>query len=377
MKIDTLFYDNEQWILSSNNISNKSKASIIFLFGDSNSLKSEQSFNNIKALYPNCHIVGASSAGNILGAEISNKAIVATAVQFEKGSIAVSTIDFSANDNVEELSKILIEQLPAANLKHVFVLSDGLNINGSELVRGINNNKHEFTVTGGMAGDGDRFLETWVVANEPARQNRIVAIGFYGNDLVITTGCHAGWSSFGADRIITKSSKNVLYELDNQPALDLYKKYLGEFAIDLPHSGMRFPLNIKENENADEVIRTLLAIDEEKKSITFAGDMPETYIARLMKPNIDLLIDGAGVAASEINNVNSDTALGLVVSCVGRRVVMKQLVEDELEVIEDVLGHNVQLTGFYSYGEIAPFENNLVQCQLHNQTMTLTAIYEK
>jgi len=140
---------------------------------------------------------------------------------------------------------------------------------------------------------------------------------------------------------------------------------------------MRFPLSIKPAEDTDEVIRTLLAIDEEKKSITFAGDMPEGYTARLMKPNMDLLIDGAGVAASEINNINAKTALGLVVSCVGRRVVMKQLVEDELEIIEDVLGNNVQLTGFYSYGEIAPFENDLVQCQLHNQTMTLTAIYEK
>lgn len=334
-------------------------------------------FDDIKKKYPKAHIVGASSSGNILGSEISNNPVVATAAQFEKGSIAISKITFSATDDVEKLSRKLIDQLPHEYLKHVFILSDGLNINGSELVRGINKASSNFTVTGGMAGDGDRFQETWIIANEPAQQYQIVAIGFYGDNFSITTGCHGGWSSFGADRIVTKSSANILYELDNQPALDLYKEYLGEFAKDLPHSGMRFPLNIKQNEDSEEVIRTLLGIDEENKSITFAGDIPEGYTARLMKPDIDVLIDGAEAAANDIHNINTNPALGLVVSCVGRRVVMKQIVEDELEVIEDVLGNNVQLTGFYSYGEIAPFQNDLLQCQLHNQTMTLTAIYEK
>lgn len=376
MKIDTLQYK-DQWQIISSSISDKSNTSIVFLFGDSDSLRSEQRFADIKGKYPNAHIIGASSSGNILGTDISESPIVATAVQFDKGKVALSKIDFKAGDDVEALSKTLVDQLPLDNLKHIFVLSDGLNINGSELVRGINKVGHGVTVTGGMAGDGDRFQETWVVADESARQNRVVAIGFYGDDFSITTGCHAGWSSFGADRMVTKSTGNVLYELDNQPALDLYKKYLGEFANDLPHSGMRFPLNIKENSDSGEIIRTLLAIDEENKSITFAGDIPEGYTARLMKPDIDVLIDGAAMAAEDIHNINSHPALGLVVSCVGRRVVMKQVVEEELEVIEDVLGGNVQLTGFYSYGEIAPFQNELLQCQLHNQTMTLTAIYEK
>ncbi len=377
MKIDTLQYHNEQWELISSNIENKSKTSIVFLFGDSDVLKHEQNFNAIKEKYPSTYIVGASSSGNILGNEISNNPVIATAVQFEKGSIKLSKIDFTEGDNLEELSEKLIEELPPVNLKHIFVLSDGLNINGSELVRGINKVGYSLSVSGGMAGDGDRFQETWIVADGPAQQNQLVAIGFYGDDFVITTGCNAGWDSFGASRIVTRSSGNILYELDNQPALDLYKEYLGEFAKDLPHSGMRFPLNIKEHEDSEEVIRTLLAIDEETKSITFAGDIPEGFIARLMKYNTDVLINGAKDSAYDIKNINSETALGLVVSCVGRRVVLKQVVEEELEVIQDILGDNVQLAGFYSYGEIAPFQNNLFQCQLHNQTMTLTVIYEK
>ncbi len=377
MYIDTLNYDHQQWNLLTHQIENRDQAQLLMLFGDSEILKSEQSFQAIRCQYPNAMIVGASSSGNILGAEISKSPIVATAIHFERGHVALSQIDFTAEDNVEELSRQLIAQLPAEGLKHIFILSDGLNINGSELVRGINAVGGHFTVTGGMAGDGDRFLETWIVANEPAKNRRIAAIGFYGDSLAISTGCYAGWSSFGAERTITRSKGNILYELDHQPALALYKEYLGEFARDLPLSGMRFPLNIKASAEDNEVIRTLLGIDEATQSIIFAGDVPEGYIARLMKPDLEVLIEGASSAAEEIDQINNRPALGLVVSCVGRRVVMKQIIEEELEAVEERLGSHVQLTGFYSYGEIAPFNNRLQQCQLHNQTMTLTAIYER
>jgi hypothetical protein len=321
--------------------------------------------------------VGASSSGNIQGAEISNASIVASAVSFREAAVRIATVDFESEDDIQALSARLIEQLPRDELRHVFVLSDGLNINGSELVKGINQVVQGISVTGGMAGDGDRFRETWIIADAPARQKRIVAVGFYGRNLAISTGCHGGWSPFGAERTVTRSRGNVLYELDGEPALDLYRIYLGEFAKDLPHSGMRFPLNIRAPGEANEVIRTLLAIDDAEKSITFAGDIPTGATARLMKPDLEQLIDGAVNAASDILAINDQRALGLVVSCVGRRVIMKQLVEEELEAVADTLGHNVHLTGFYSYGEIAPFKDQPAQCQLHNQTMTLTAIYER
>lgn len=374
MIIDSLIYRDNNWQISDKNIIDDTKASIVFLFGDSNLIKSDASYNELHSKYPNAHIVGSSSSGNISGVEISNSPIVASAVQLEKGYVDVSIVDFLSKEDVEQKAKTMIEKLPKTNLQHIFVLSEGLNINGSDLMRGINNN--DISVSGGMAGDGDRFQETWVVANEPAKQNRAVAIGFYGEALAINCGYHGGWSPFGAEQKVTCSAGNVLFELDGQPALDLYKEYLGDFADDLPYSGMRFPLSIKASEDSNEVIRTLLAINEEDKSITFAGDVPEGYIARLMKPEIDILIDGAKSITDHFNNRNTDTALALVVSCVGRRIVMKQLAEEELEVIADTLGENVHIIGFYSYGEIAPFHDDLLQCQLHNQTLTLTSIYE-
>jgi len=377
MKLDTLCYIDHQWQVQKEAIDDKSETSIVFVFGDVEAIKDKACFLRLKSFYPQAYIVGSSSAGNVLGTKIMDEPAVATAIQFESGKVAVSKVDFVEGDSLESLSQKLVKQLSREHLKHVFVLSDGLHVNGSELVRGINKVGLECTVTGGLAGDGPRFEETWVMADEPAKQSRIVAIGFYGDALSVSTGCYGGWCSFGIERVITRSQSNVLYELDGEPALDLYKKYLGEYAKDLPSSGLRFPLGIKANPGDEEMIRTLLAVDEAEKSITFAGDIPEHYTARLMRPNMSDLIDAAEFAATDIGQSNHHMALGLVVSCVGRRVVLKDFVEEELEVMNEVLGDNVQLTGFYSYGEIAPFKNNNKVCQLHNQTMALTVIYEE
>lgn len=377
MKIDALHFSDGHWQRDRQDIADAAACQLVFAFGDSDLLKDEAQFRELRTLYPQAHIVGASSSGNILGAAISTAPIVATAVQLDHGTIHIAVADFAPGDDIRELSARLVSQLPAEGLRHIFVLSEGLNMNGSELVKGINRVTRDTTVTGGLAGDGDRFQQTWVVADAPARQNRIVAVGFYGDGLVVSSGCQGGWSAFGAEREVTRSVGNVLYELDGKPALDLYKSYLGEFAAGLPNSGMRFPLNVLAPGESKEVIRTLLGIDEQEKSIIFAGDIPVGSRARLMKPDVEKLIDGATDAANEIDNINDRQALGLVVSCVGRRVVMQQIVEEELEAVEEALGSNIQLVGFYSYGEIAPFDDRPGQCQLHNQTMTLTALYER
>ena len=378
MKIKTLTFENKQWSKNSGDLENSEYGlvNIVFIFGHTDVLKVEENLKEIKELFPNAKIVGCSTSGNVMEASLTNYEITATAVYLEKSKVETSSISFDEKDDVEELSKELINKLSKDNLRHIFVMSDGLLINGSALTRGINKVSSSVTVTGGMAGDGDRFQETYVIDNGIAKQKTIVAIGFYGDNLGITTGCFAGWSEFGTVRTITKSQDNILYEIDGEPALDLYKKYLGELANELPNSGLRFPLSIRENENSSEVIRTLLAIDEEKKSITYAGDVPVGYSARLMKADIDALIEGAGEAAHAINKVNDKTALGLIVSCVGRKIVMNYLIDDELEAVQSCLGENVVLTGFYSYGEIAPFKDDINTCELHNQTMTLTAIYE-
>jgi len=377
MIVETLKYIDNLW-QHETNPTIRTEANIIFLFGDREAIKKEGVYLELKELYPNAEIVGCSSSGNILGNSISDASIIATAVSFEKGEVKVSVEDFTADDNQFLVSKKLINGLKKENLKHIFILSDGLNINGSALAKGASSAvENNISITGGLAGDGTDFEETWIIANDEAKQNRVVAIGFYGNEISIESGCYAGWDEFGILRKITKSTNNIVYKIDGKPALELYKRYLGEYANDLPGSALDFPMSIKKDNEDDAIIRSVLGIDEENQALIFAGDVPEGYFARLMRTNIDGLIEGSEIAAKQINKINNKSALGLVVSCVGRRIVLKQLSDEELESISQTLGDNVQLAGFYSYGELAPFSNELLSCSLHNQTMTLTVIYEE
>jgi hypothetical protein len=264
--------------------------------------------------------------------------------------------------------------LDAPDLAHVFVLSDGLQVNGSELVRGMSAAlPSNVIVTGGLSGDGGRFERTLVLVNGEPRDGAVTAVGLYGSRIRIGHGSVGGWDPFGADRLITKSEGNVVYELDGEPALSLYKRYLGDYAADLPNSGLLFPLSLVAEGGGEGVVRTILGVDEEAGSLTFAGDVPQGAWGRLMKANFTRLIDGATQAAAgttaTLNDGDPDVAI--LISCVGRKLILKQRVEEEVESVRDVLGPRPVMTGFYSYGEISPYAAT-ARCELLNQTMTVT-----
>jgi len=376
MQIETLYFNDENWNFENETLSNKDEVDLVLVFGDTDVFASKKHYEYFKNLYPNADIVGSSSSGNVLGTQVSESSVVATAVSFSSSSVKVNTLEFNEGDDLAKISRDLVSSFDENDLKSIFVISDGLNMNGSVLAKNVNDEKPNVLITGGLAGDDARFERTLIMANEIPKDKSVVAIGFYGKNLHVSSGCSSGWDDFGAQRIITKSTANVVYEIDNEPALELYKRYLGEAASELPSSGLRYPFSIKKDENDTEVIRTVLAVDEETQSMTFAGDVPEGSLAKLMKSSIDELIDGSEVAAKSIVQSNEKTALGLVVSCIGRKLVMNQMTDEELEIIEETIGSNVHLTGFYSYGELAPYSNKILNCQLHNQTMTLTVIYE-
>ena len=302
-----------------------------------------------------------------------------TAVQFEHSYIQGSFTTINSAEESFQAGKKLINGIDKKDLVHIFVISDGLNINGSELTKGLVQDLPKgVTVTGGLSGDGTRFEETFVMANKKAEAKTIGIIAFYGSRLKIGYGSLGGWDSFGPERIITRSKGNILYELDGQSALALYKKYLGEHADELPSSGLLFPLSLRMFQGQEWVVRTILGVDENEQSMTFAGDIPEGSHARLMKANFERLIDGASGAAKTsyeaIGSVSPD--LAILISCVGRKMVLKQRIEEEVEGVQRVFGDPAILTGFYSYGEISPFTHN-ANCELHNQTMTITTISER
>jgi hypothetical protein len=206
-------------------------------------------------------------------------------------------------------------------------------------------------------------------------EDQFVAVGLYGDEIKIGHGSVGGWDLFGPSRTVTKSHNNVLYELNGKSALGIYKSYLGNHAKDLPSSGLLFPLSVQTTQDSPPLVRTILAVDETAQSITFAGDIPEGSIAQMMQANFNRLIQGASDAAS-CAALGADAEFALLISCVGRKLVLKQRTEEEVETVQEILGGGVTLTGFYSYGEIAPIVKS-GSCELHNQTMTITTLREE
>ena len=326
--------------------------------------------------FPSAQLIGCSSAGEILNTQVYDNSIIVTGIQLEKTRFEVHSVDFDKNDDSFFIGTNLAAKFSNEQLKYCFVLSDGLHINGTRLVEGLTKKLPKNTlITGGLAGDGKRFSETLVCLNEKFHSQKVVALGLYGDSIQIEYGSKGGWDSFGPSRLVTRSDNNILYSIDDQNALELYKKYLGQHATDLPLSALRFPLLVK-LPNGQKVVRTVLTIDDTAGSMTFAGDIPEGSYAELMCANYDRLIDGAADAAQESMSDNSaPPEFALLISCVGRKLVLDQRIEEEVEVIQDTFGETTTLTGFYSYGEICPF-NGEQDAILHNQTMTITTFRE-
>jgi hypothetical protein len=361
-------------------------AQLVLLFGATAALRGSGA-QLIREFYPAAHIFGCSTAGEICGTQVSDDSLVATAIHFEHTQLRAAQIRLSADADSLRAGESQAQQLPACvagadggpdlKLAHVLVLADGLMINGSDLVRGLV--KHlpaDVAVTGGMAGDGARFGETLVFNGDRAEQGTVAIVGLYGSRLKIGFGSVGGWSPFGPERRVTRSRGNVLFELDGRPALALYKQYLGEHAKGLPGTGLLFPLNVWSSEGETPVTRAVLGVDEQQQSMTFGGDVPEGAHARLTKANVERLVDGAtGAARACLLPDGVAPQLALLISCVGRKLVMKQRVEEEVEGVREMLGAQATLAGFYSYGEIAPFALG-GRCELHNETMTITTFAE-
>ncbi len=353
-----------------------SESTLVVVFGGSGYEENCAALDELSRAYPSSTLVGCSSAGEIHGTQVNDDSLSVAVLRFERTRIrAVSIIvdgETSAKPG-EELGRALA----APDLRAIFVLSDGISVNGTALLQGIHRAVAEgVVVTGGLAGDGTRFQRTWVLADRKPVAGVITAVGFYGDAVQVTHGSRGGWDTFGPERVVTKSDGNVLYELDGEPALALYKTYLGERAAGLPATALLFPLALRAEAAEDNtLVRTILSVDEATQSMTFAGDIPQESTVQLMRANFERLIEGASVASRTAAAPESGDSLAIAISCVGRRIVLGERSEEEVEAAIEGVPSGSKLVGFYSYGEISPFAPG--KCGvLHNQTMTLTRIWE-
>ena len=356
-----------------------SPSTFAVLFGGGTAEQCREAIGEVASRLPRAVLAGCSTAGEIFADHVQDGSLAVAIARFDAVTLRATSLAVDAGTNAFAAGRALGEALRGPELRAVFVLSDGLHVNGSRLAAGLNDTVPDGTVvTGGLAGDGERFGCTWVLAGGVPVERHVTAVGFYGERLRVGHGCDTGWSSFGPERRITAAKGNVLRELEGKPALALYKTYLGDRAAGLPATAMLFPLSIRRDADDDHpLIRTILGVDDATDSMTFAGDMPEGYLARLMRTNTDRLVQSAGQAAGTAAGqfAISDSPLVLAVSCVGRRLVLGQRTDDEIESVQAAVPPRARQVGFYSYGEISPRLPG-GGCDLHNQTMTVTVLDE-
>ncbi|MFP4844923.1 FIST signal transduction protein [Winogradskyella sp. PE311] len=354
------------------------KNPLVLVFGNRFLLDDDSVYTELRDKFSDGHIVFGSTSGDITADHVDDDSITVTAIEFEKSHFEIKTSNVLNTDlDSFKTGKDLVNQFTKEGLKHIFVVSEGSFINGSELTKGMNDaTADSLLITGGLCGDAARFEKTLASYNEKPKSGEIVAIGFYGETFEASFAIHGGWTPFGPERIVTKSKSNVLFELDNQPALDLYKKYLGEKSKELPGAALLYPLNVQSENEEQSYVRTILNIDEKENTMILAGDIPENAKVQLMMTNVDNIANASELAAKQaLEKRKNKPQLALLVSCIGRKLVLDQRVEEEIEEVVSIIGEDTTVCGFYSYGEIAPF-NLEINCQLHNQTMTITLISE-
>ncbi|RVU90914.1 histidine kinase [Flavobacterium columnare] len=350
----------------------------ILIFGNRQLLEQSVVIQKIREEFPYEHLIFGSTCGEIVDNNVINHVVHVTAIEFEKSTFIIK------NGNIKDynldaylLGKKLSSDMPKEGLKHLIVISEGSFVNGSSLIAGIEAIQlNNIPISGGICGDDDRFQKTIASYKENPKTGEVILVGLYGKTLEISAASYGGWITFGPERLITKSEANILYEIDGKPALELYRKYLGDKANELPKASLLYPLHVKAENKEKAVVRTVLNINENNNSMTLAGDVPINSKVQLMMASVDGLSEGAKKAAQEaMENRIKNPEFALLVSCIGRKLVMDQRVEEEIEEVKKTIGNQTVISGFYSYGEIAPFGKNS-NCELHNQTMTLTLISE-
>ena len=337
----------------------------------------EARLRDIRQRYPNAYVCGGSTAGEIVGREVRDDSVVVTAIELQRSELRAAEVTVDSADESLQAGQKLAGAIPHGGLVHTFVLSDGLAVNGTDLVRGLSAGLPAgVATTGGRTGDGERFVRTYVCAGDTIAERRSVLLGFYGDRLRVGYSSIGGWDPFGPERRVTRASRNVVYDLDGGSALELYKRYLGEHAKNLPASGLMFPLTVRDPLTGETVTRAVVGIDESAQSMTFAGDIPEGSFVRLTHANFDRLVDGAcaaGRASQQMLGVPAE--LAILISCVGRKQLLRQRVEEEVEGVIEALGPGTHTAGFYAYGELSPTAPGAA-CTLHNQTMSVTLFSE-
>jgi hypothetical protein len=355
----------------------KVEPQLVFVFASPATLADGQVVEVLAKRFPGAAVVGNSTAGEISCGGVSDNGVVVTAVHFERSHVQAYGERVAHNDDSYIAGTRLASWLDPIGLRGVIVLAPGFDVNGSALIRGLQDHLAvDVPVSGGLAADLGGYSQSYTVLDRQVDDRLAVAVGLYGDALTLGHASYGGWEPYGPACKVTRCSGNKLIELDGEPALAVYERSLGEHAQGLPSSGLLFPFEVLSAElGATGVVRTLLGVNRSQGSLTLAGEIETDGYLRLMHASTEKLVAGAHHAAVKVCSDAGASSLALLVSCVGRRLVMGSRFGEEVDAVAGVFDGRAVLAGFYSNGEISPNGGNT--SKLFNQTMTITCLSER
>ncbi|MBK7965284.1 MAG: FIST C-terminal domain-containing protein [Bacteroidetes bacterium] len=349
---------------------------LVLVFGSRTLLSSVGFYDEIRHYYPKAQILMNSTSGEIIDTQVNDDTISLTAIRFGNTQFKTTSVNILDYKSAENAGNQIAKTLFASNLTNILIFADGQQVNGQKLVQGLEDKiSHPVVISGGLAGDGNKFQKSLLGLNEQPSEGKIIAVGFYGKQLSVSTGRMDGWEEFGNEILITKSHQNTLLELNHEPALKVYNQFINTNIPSNDGYTLLAPICIKTNNEPFASVRAIKSINEEEKSITFDGVVPQGCYIKMMKANFESLINAATSAAKNSARNISKPELAIVISNVGRKIILSKRIEEEVEVIREVLGENTAITGFYSYGDIS-FVKGATKSESNNQSMTITTMRE-
>lgn len=357
---------------------------IIWAFG-AIKFDQEQLLAGIGSVAPGVTVIGCSTDGEIATTGLGLDSLVTLAVASDTIRFHTAQVEQVSADSYAA-GAALGEKFKNLDCSYIQIFTEGIKANADEILLGMKASLgNDISVAGGASGDGGVFKQTFQYHNESVLTDSIVAVAFEG-DFEFSTGVGCGWFPVGIAKKVTKATGNVVYELDGQPALQVYEKYLGRHASKLPAVGVEYPLGLlaptSEPDDSDTfVCRATMGVDHQAGSITFAGDIPEgVWVKMTMGYESDII-----QAATEAARTAMDKLLGrnpeikpkivFIYSCMARKIVLGSKTQNEIAAVQNIVGDTIPIIGFYTYGEFAPAgESNA--SYFHNETVTLSIIGE-
>lgn len=348
---------------------------LVLVFGSLTLLSSVGFYEEIRNNYPKAQILMNSASAEIIDTQVNNETISLTAIRFDKTTFKTVSININEFQDSEEIGKSIADKFEKDQLTNILIFADGKSIDGTQFSKGIEKYiSPEVIISGGLAGDQNNYPKTLLGLNEQPCEGKIIAVGFYGKHLTVSHEGNNGWEAFGEALQITKSNQHTILEINNEPALKIYNQYLDKNITAIHGQNLLFPISLFTDQHST-IIRRINAIHEDEKSITFDGIVPEGSYIKMMKANFETLINATTKAAKSCVQKISNPDLAIVISNVGRKILLNRRTEEEVEVLREMFGEATAITGFYSTGEIS-YIKGTSNSALYNQTMTITTMCE-